>query len=63
MGNHLKIFLFSIGVSVVEPNKEPNKISESPLEAKLNRLLNVLDEIKPLVDRFRLIEALTSKNK
>jgi len=47
----------------LEPNKESNKISQSPLEAKLDHLLKVLDEIKPQVDRFRLIEALTkSKN-
>ena len=51
-------------VCVLEPNKESNKISEeSPLEAKLDRLITVLDEIKPQVDRFRLIEALTSKSK
>ena len=47
---------------LLESDKEPNKINESPLEAKLNRLLKVLDEIKPQVDRFRLIEALTSKS-
>jgi Trp operon repressor len=30
----------------------------SPLEQKLDRLLVTLDEIKPTIDRFRLIEAL-----
>jgi len=35
----------------------------SPLEQKLDRLLSVLDEIKPMVDRFRLIEQLTTPKK
>lgn len=49
-------------MSLLESDKDPNKINESPLEAKLIRLLKVLDEIKSQVDRFRLIEELT-KNK
>jgi hypothetical protein len=50
-------------VCKLESYKEQNKISQIPLEEKLNRLSKVLDEIKPQVDRFLLIEALTSKSK
>jgi hypothetical protein len=35
----------------------------SPLEQKLDRLLSVLDDIKPFFDRFRLIEQLTAPKK
>jgi hypothetical protein len=56
------IFPIFLLVSLLESDKEPNKINESPLEAKLIRLLKVLDDIKPQVDRFRLIEVLTSKS-
>jgi hypothetical protein len=36
-------------------------LANSPLVQKLDRLLTVLDEIKPAVDRFRIIEELTAK--
>lgn len=54
------IYHFSYGVLV--DKSKTLKHNESPLVEKLDRLLNVLDEIKPQVDRFRLIEALTSKS-
>jgi hypothetical protein len=50
------IYSFSYGINMVTEVQVT-----TTLEQKLDRLLNALDEIKPIVDRWRASEAAASK--